>query len=45
MPEPGHPDHEKMLAELAGIVRSHQVDGAVEFRYVTTMYYGRLGSR
>jgi SAM-dependent methyltransferase len=42
MPEPGHPDHEKMLAELAEIFRSHQVDGTVEFRYVTTMYYGRV---
>jgi SAM-dependent methyltransferase len=45
MPEPGHPDHEKMLAELAEIFRTHQADGTVEFRYVTTMYYGRLGSR
>lgn len=45
MPEPGHPDHEKMLAELAEIFRTHQADGTVEFRYVTTMFYGRLGSR
>jgi ubiquinone/menaquinone biosynthesis C-methylase UbiE len=45
MPEPGHPDHEKMLAELAEIFRSHEVDGTVEFRYVATMFYGRLGSR
>ena len=43
-PEPGHPDHGKMLAELAEIFRTHQVDGTVEFRYATTMYYGRLSS-
>lgn len=41
-PGPGDHDHEKMLAELEEIFRSHQIDGIVEFPYVTTMYYGRL---
>lgn len=41
-PEPGHPGHEPMLAELAKLFQRHAVNGRVEFEYSTRMYYGRL---
>ncbi len=41
-PEPGHPDYDRMIDELAGIFREHQVNGRVTLEYVTRMYYGRL---
>jgi SAM-dependent methyltransferase len=41
-PEPGHPNHAPMLAELAAIFDAHQVDGRVAFAYTTKMYYGQL---
>lgn len=41
-PEPGHPNHEPMLAELARIFEEHQRDGRVVFGYDTRVYYGRL---
>ena len=41
-PEPGHPNHEPMIAELMHIHRAHEVNGLVTFEYVTRMYYGRL---
>lgn len=41
-PEPGHPNHEPMIAELRKIFDAHQVDGKVTFEYITRMYYGRI---
>jgi len=41
-PEPCHPNHEPMMAELLKIYQAHEVDGRVTFRYITRMYYGRL---
>jgi SAM-dependent methyltransferase len=41
-PEPGHPNHEPMIAELSKIYQAHEVNGLVTFEYVTRMYYGRL---
>lgn len=41
-PEPGHPNHAPMLAELRRIFDEHQVNGHVRFDYTTTIYYGRL---
>jgi SAM-dependent methyltransferase len=41
-PEPGHPDHLPMLAELRRIFDRHQQGGVVIFEYDTRMYYGRL---
>jgi SAM-dependent methyltransferase len=42
-PEPGHPQHQPMLDELAAIVEAHQVDGTVAFEYDTNVYFGQLG--
>ncbi len=44
-PEPGHPRHEPMLAELASIFQAHEQNGAVTFDYDTLVYYGRLPDR
>jgi len=41
-PEPGHANHEPMVAELRRIFEMHQVDGKVTFEYITRMYYGRM---
>jgi ubiquinone/menaquinone biosynthesis C-methylase UbiE len=41
-PEPGHPNHEPMLAALHEIFNTFQENGRVRFDYATTMYYGRL---
>jgi SAM-dependent methyltransferase len=41
-PEPGHPNHEPMIAELSKIYGTHQINGRVTFEYITWMYYGRL---
>jgi SAM-dependent methyltransferase len=41
-PEPGHPQHQPMLDELASIVGAHQVDGTVTFEYDTNVYFGQL---
>lgn len=41
-PEPGHPNHETMIAELSRIYQAYEINGQVMFRYVTRMYYGRL---
>jgi len=43
-PEPGHPNHEPMMAELMRIYQAHQVDGAAVFQYITRMYWGRIGA-
>lgn len=41
-PEPGHPNHERMIDELRTIFQAHQVGGRVTMEYVTRMYFGRL---
>lgn len=41
-PEPGHPDYEPMLAELAKLYNAHQSNNSVSLEYKTRMYYGRL---
>jgi SAM-dependent methyltransferase len=41
-PEPGHPNHERMITELSRIFHAHQVNGRVTFAYITRMYYGPL---
>jgi SAM-dependent methyltransferase len=41
-PEPGHPNHEPMVAELAKLFEDHAVNGLVTLRYITWMYYGRF---
>jgi len=41
-PEPGHPNHEPLMAGLEKIFQTHQVRGRVTFDYTTRMYYGRL---
>jgi len=40
-PEPGHPNHEPMMAQLMRIYQSHQVNGHVAFQYITRMYWGQ----
>jgi hypothetical protein len=41
-PEPGHPNHEPMLARLREIFEQYAADGAVEFLYDTQVYCARL---
>jgi hypothetical protein len=41
-PEPGHPNHEPMLAALRSIFDEHQEDAKVAFIYDTRLYYGQL---
>lgn len=41
-PEPGHPNYEPMLEELARIFDAHQQDGRVVFDYETKVYYGQF---
>jgi len=41
-PEPGHPNFEPMMRELAAIFERHQTDGRVAVEYDTKVYYGRL---
>jgi SAM-dependent methyltransferase len=41
-PEPGHPNHKPLMAELRKAYQAHEVDGRVTFGYITRMYYGRL---
>jgi SAM-dependent methyltransferase len=43
-PEPGHPNHEPLMAELAKAFQAYQIDGRVTLEYITRMYYGRLGN-
>lgn len=44
VPEPGHPNYEPMLEELARLFYRHAVAGRVTFDYDTKLYYGRLSS-
>jgi SAM-dependent methyltransferase len=41
-PEPGHPNHDRIVAELSRIFHAHEVNGIVRFEYITRMYFGRL---
>ena len=42
MPEPDHPNHRPMLAELKRVFERSQDQGRVNFEYLTKMYYGKL---
>jgi SAM-dependent methyltransferase len=44
-PEPGHPQHEPLLAGLAALFATHQRDGRVLFPYVTLVYFAQLRAR
>jgi len=41
-PEPGHPQHEPMMAGLRELFRRHERHGRVLFPYRTLVYFGRL---
>ncbi len=41
-PEPGHPNHEPLMAELFKIYQANAVNDRVTLEYLTRMYYGRL---
>ena len=41
-PEPGHPNHQRMIDTLRALFDAHQVAGKVSFEYATLMYYGQL---
>jgi SAM-dependent methyltransferase len=41
-PEPGHPNHDPMLAELRRIFDAHQSHGIVTIPYDTNVYWGHL---
>ena len=41
-PEPGHPNFEPMMRELAAIFERHQQGGRVSFDYDTKVFYGQL---
>jgi ubiquinone/menaquinone biosynthesis C-methylase UbiE len=40
-PEPGHPEHEPMIAGLREVFARHQRDGQIVFPYETLVYLGR----
>ncbi|HEY2807555.1 MAG TPA: class I SAM-dependent methyltransferase [Steroidobacteraceae bacterium] len=41
-PEPGHPEHEPLLAGLARLFVAHQNEGRILFPYVTLVYFAQL---
>ena len=41
-PEPGHPQHEPMVAGLRALFDAHARNGVVEFPYRTLVYFSRL---
>ncbi len=41
-PEPGHPEHEPMLAGLRALFERHSRGGTVVFPYRTLVYFGQL---
>ena len=43
-PEPGHPDHDPMIAELRGIFERHAKEGRIIMPYETLVYFGRPGA-
>jgi SAM-dependent methyltransferase len=42
-PEPGHPEHEPMIAGLRELFERHSRAGKVVFSYRTLVYFGQLG--
>ena len=43
-PEPGHPHHEPMLAQLSKIFHDYAVDNLVKIEYKTRLFYGQLNT-
>jgi SAM-dependent methyltransferase len=41
-PEPGHPEHEPMIAGLRALFERHNRGGKVNFPYRTLVYFGQL---
>jgi SAM-dependent methyltransferase len=41
-PQPGHPNHEPMIAALAKIFEEHNENGRVRFEYDARIFYGHL---
>jgi hypothetical protein len=41
-PEPGHPEHEPLLAGLERVFARHQHEGRIVFPYVTLVYFAQL---
>jgi SAM-dependent methyltransferase len=41
-PEPGHKEHEPLLAGLARLFEAHQQGGRIHFPYVTLVYFAQL---
>ena len=41
-PEPGHPQHEPLMAGLRALFDAHARDGVVEFPYRTLVYFAQL---
>jgi hypothetical protein len=44
-PEPGHPQHETMLAGLRQVFERHARDGKIVFPYMTLVYFAQLKPR
>jgi len=44
-PEPGHPQHEPMLAGLRALFERHQREGKIVFPYETRVYFAQLKGR
>jgi SAM-dependent methyltransferase len=44
-PEPGHPQHETMLASLRQVFERHARDGKIVFPYMTLVYFAQLKPR
>jgi SAM-dependent methyltransferase len=42
VPKPGAPGHEQLMTELRRVYEAHQLDGRVQFDYVTRLHVGRL---
>lgn len=42
VPQPNHPNYERMLRDLRDIFDANQKDGRVAFEYETEVFYGRL---
>jgi hypothetical protein len=43
-PEPGHADHDPMIAELRDIFLRHARDGRIVMPYETLVYFGQPGA-
>jgi hypothetical protein len=44
-PQPGHPEHEPMLAGLRALFERYSRDGEIIFPYETRVYYSQLKPR